>query len=441
MRKLITFILCLFAFNVYATSPKKILNIQHWKTQKGTSVYFVKIDNLPMLDVRVIFAAGSAYDGKLLGVSTLANSLIGEGTKKQSADEIAQVFDSIGAKFSTDSGRDKAVISLRTLTKPAYLNAALSEFTQVIGQPSFSAKALQRVKNQMTAAIKVNEQNPGSVASKAFYDVVYQDQPYSHDPLGSVASIKKMVGTDARRFYSHYYVEKNADIVLVGDLTLENAKQVAELIANALPQGRRPSRLKMAVPSKVDINLHIKFPAKQTAIMMGQVGINRHDPNYFPLVVGNYAFGGLPLGSVLFKEVRDQKGLAYYAGSSFSALQYRGPFVIQLKTRSTKTKEALDTVRKALDSFLNNGPTEQQLNAAKQNLIGSFPLALSSNANIASIVSNIAFYHLPLDYLDTYINKVRAVTPQQVKQAFAKTIQPERLAIITVGPAVSNSKK
>lgn len=434
MRKILISFLCVFSLTAFSAAPKKILNIQHWKTSAGGSVYFVSISNLPMLDVRVIFSAGSAYDGKTLGVASLTNDMIGEGTTTQSADKIAKTFDDIGARFSTGSGRDKAVVSMRTLTKPHYLNTALSELTQVISKMSFPQKTLRRVQNQVAAMIKVSQQKPGSVAKIEFYKTLYGSQPYAHNPLGTFASVKSITSADIQHFYSRYYVAKNADIILVGNLQLAQAKQIAEQISKALPSGKHALALRLATSLKNDIHRHIQFSARQTAIMIGQVGINRQNLDYFPLVVGNYAFGGLPLGSVLFQKVRNQKGLAYYIGSTFEALRYRGPFVIQLKTRVRKTKEALAVVQSALNSFLKEGPSEQQLNAAKQNLIGSFPLALSSNSNIAHIVSNIAFYRLPLNYLDTYESKVRAVTPKQVKDAFAKTIQPNRLAIITVGP-------
>ena len=167
---------------------------------------------------------------------------------------------------------------------------------------------------------------------------------------------------------------------------------------------------------------------------MGQIAIDRKSPDYFPLVVGNYVFGGLPLGSVLFQQVRNQKGLAYYAGSAFLPLRYRGPFIIQLKTRVEKTKEALTVVQNALSTFLQKGPTEQQLDMAKQNLIGSFPLKIANNRDIADVVSTIAFYHRPLNYLDTYEQNVRAVTPKQVTSAFNKIINPKQLTVVTVGP-------
>jgi len=433
MRKLLTVLLCLFLSNAFATSPKKILPIQYWQTKSGSKVYFVMIPNLPMVDVRVIFAAGSAYDGKKPGLASLTNNIIGEGTKHQTADQIAKTFDDIGAQFSTTVGRDKAMVSLRSLTEPKYFDVALDEFKRVLTKMTILPKAWRRVRNQTLATIKVNQQEPDSVAMTAFYKTVYGDQPYGHDPLGTLSSIELISTQDVLSFYKRYYVAKNADIVLVGNLTLSQAKRIANHISSALPKGKKSQRLKLSVPFYNDVHRHIQFPAKQTAILIGQLGITHGNPDYFPLIVGNYIFGGMPLGSVLFQQIRNRKGLAYYAGSSFQTLRYKGPFMIQLNTRKSKARKALSLVKSELNNFVENGPTQKQLNAAKQSLIGRFPLAISNNSNIAQIVSNIAFYQLPLNYLDTYESRIHAVTLKQVKIAFKKAIHPKNLIVVTVG--------
>lgn len=434
MRKLIIALFCLMSSSAFSLTPKTRINIQYWKTTKGTPVYFVSVRSLPMLDVRVIFAAGSVYDGNNPGLAFLTNSMIGEGTTTENANQIANSFDNLGAKFDTTTDRDQATVSLRSLSKSNYLDASLTEFTQVLSKMSFPLKTLERVKNQAIAAIKVKEEDPGSVGEVIFYKTIYGDQSYAHDPLGTPTSIKSIMPKDIEYFYKQYYVAQNASIVLVGDLTKTQAQKIAEQISVALPEGKEASYLHKAKSIQSAVQKHIPFAAKQSAIIIGQIGISRKNPNYFPLIVGDYAFGGLPLGSVLFHKVRNQKGLAYSVDSAFLPLRYRGPFIIQLKTRSNKTKEALSVVQNALYTFLKEGPTKEELDAAKQNLIGSFPFSIANNNDIASIVSRIAFYHWPLNYLDTYEHNIRAVTSTQIKAAFEKTIHPKHLTVITIGP-------
>jgi len=205
--------------------------------------------------------------------------------------------------------------------------------------------------------------------------------------------------------------------------------------------GSRAKRLKPAMMLTKSTFRHINFPAKQASIIIGQLGITRQNPDYFPLIVGNYIFGGLPQDSILFQQVREKRGLAYYVGSAFRPLRYRGPFMIIFQTRADKANEARQVVRKALRAFLAKGPTEKQLDASKQNIMGSFPLGLSTNSSIVGVITRIAFYRLPLNYLDTYIAKIRAVTRAQVKAAFKKIIRPQKMLVISVGPEPKTTLK
>jgi len=430
-----------FVFSAYAnTNNNIVMKIHRWKTANGATVYFVRVPSLPMLDVRAVFAAGSAYDGKSYGLASLTSSMIGEGSTAQNANQIAATFDRVGAKFNISAGRDMVVVSLRSLTDPKYLIPALATFSSALTKATFPLKALQREKNRAIAALHVEQQEPNEVASNAFYAAVYRKQAYAHQPLGTITSVKRLTREKVSTFYNRYYVARNASIVLVGDLTSRKAKKIARLISQGMHAGARAKGLKQAAMLTKPLDRHIIFPAKQTTVILGQVGITRRNSDYFPLIVGNYAFGGLPLSSILFRQVRDNRGLAYYAGSSFRPLRYRGPFIITFQTRANKAKEALAVVQQALKDYVDNGPTEAQLDAAKQNLIGSFPLALATNSDIAGVLTRIAFYHQSLNYLDRYRTKVAAVTREQVKVAFEKLIHPNKMVTILVGPTVKKTE-
>jgi len=367
--------------------------------------------------------------------------VIGEGANGKDANHIAKAFDRLGAKFSSTAGRDMAAVSLRSLTKPKYLKPAISLFSSVLTRANFPLKALQREKNLALAAIQVGQQEPEKVASKAFFAAIYGNQAYAHLPLGTRPIVKRLTRANVTGFYSRYYVAKNVDIILVGALTTNQAKRIARQISQGLLPGQRAKRLKVAVMLTKSSFQHITFPVKQASVMLGQVGITRKNPDYFPLIVGNYAFGGLPMGSILFQQVREKRGLAYYAGSSFQPLRYRGPYMILFQTRANKASKALQVVQEALKNFMANGPTQEQLDAAKQNMIGSFPLGLATNASIAGVLTRIAFYNQPLDYLDRYRANVRAVTREQVKAAFEKYIHPKKMVTISVGPTASVSRR
>lgn len=444
-RVIITLTLCAASTCAMATTAttvqsnaRSLVKIQHWKTANGAQVYFVRSTQLPMLDARLVFAAGSAYDNKHWGIASFTNRLIGEGTQTQTADQIAEAFDNVGASLSVWSGRDMAMVSLRSLSDSQYLTPALQTFTDVIAHPNFPAKAIYRTKNRVLAEIKVGQQKPGTVAKRAFYATIYSGQPYGHEPLGTLKSVAQFTQTDVQNFFQKYYTAENAKLFLVGNISRQQAEQIAQQLTQSLRVGSAPPKLPLATNVTQSQSKHINFPSKQTTIIIGQVGINRQSPDYFPLIVGNNVLGGNPLVSMLFKRVRDQRGLAYYVYSRFYPLALRGPFRIRLQTKARSSQEALQLVQRLVDQFIKNGPSQKALNVAKQNLILGFPQSIATNAGVLGAITNIGFYQRPLDYLDRYRDNIRAVTPAQVRDAFTRLVHPNRMVIITVGPQVGS---
>lgn len=423
--------LCLSS-SVFAAN-KPVLNIQHWATKNGAQVYFVREPEIPIIDIQVVFAAGSAYDGDQWGVSSFMNSMLNEGTTAQSADQIANTLDSVGAQVGGGVGRDMAALSLRSLTQPKYLKPALKTFSALLTQSNFPEVAFQRVKKLTLVAIRRQQQNPQTIAFNAFYYSVYGNYPYAHPSIGTLKTVSALTQQDVAHFYSQYYVAKNAKVIIVGDVTRKQAEAMAQQVVGGLPEGAPAKTLVTAANNDQQAYQFIPFPAKQNTIVLGQLGISRDNPQYLPLVVGSHILGGSPLASILFEQVRNKRGLTYGVYSHFSPLRYRGPFYIALQTRSSVAQQALEVVQAVLNKFVQEGPTHKQLTAAKQNLVGSFPLRLSTNAAIMANVTNIVFYHRPLDYLDTYRDRVKAVRVSEVKKAFQATIHPNKMKVVVVG--------
>ncbi len=190
---------------VSANKQGPVLAIQHWDTPNGASVYFVPEHQLPILDIEVLFNAGSAQDGANFGLANFTNEMIGEGAQDLTADQIADRFDSLGAQFSTNCGRDMAQISLRTLTNPEVLDSSLQTFTQVITQPNFASQSFGRVKNQLLQALLQEQQTPSDIADNAFYSALYGNYPYAHPPLGTPTVIKRLTPNSLINFSNHNF--------------------------------------------------------------------------------------------------------------------------------------------------------------------------------------------------------------------------------------------
>ena len=406
------------------------VTIEHWTTSNGARVYFVAAPSLPMLDVQVDFAAGSMFDppGKA-GLAALTRGILDLGTQQRDETAISEQLADIGAALGGGADTDRASISLRTLTDADKLPAALNILRDVLQQPRFDAAILEREKTRTIAGLKEAMTRPDSIAGKAFWEAMYPNHPYGRQATPeSVASLNR---ADLLDFHRRLYTAGNASISLVGQLNRQQAEKIAEDLSAALPAGQAPSLppAPVAAPATTKALPH---PASQAHISLGLPAIERGHPDFFPLMVGNYTLGGGGFVSRLVKEVRDKRGFAYSVYSYFAPLRHAGPFQIGLQTQRNQAGEAIKVVRQVLDEFIANGPSPDELAAAKANLSGSFPLRLDSNAKLLANIAVIGFYGLPLDYLDHYQAKVEAVTVDEVKRAFSRHVRTDRLMTVTV---------
>jgi len=409
------------------------LQIQHWTTGNGAHVYFVPAPELPMIDLRVTFDAGAARDGADGGVALLTNALLSEGAGGLDANQISERFESVGARFSNSAHRDMATIGLRSLSDGQYLEPAVETLTAIISQPEFPRDAFKRERSRMLIGLQQRKQSPGALADEAFYKAVYGTHPYAGQPSGTEKTVKALTAKKLRAFYQQYYVGRNAVIAIVGDLDRSAAEALAERIIGKLPAGKPAAQLPKVKDLAEAVEINIEHPSMQTHILIGTAGMKRGDPDFFPLYVGNHILGGSGLVARLSKEIREKRGLAYSSYSYFRPMRKKGPYTLGAQTRNASAGETLAVMRETLATFVTEGPSEEELEAAKKNITGGFPLRISSNKKIIDYIGMIGFYGLPLDYLDTFNAKVEAVTVADIKDAFQRRIHPDKMAIVMVG--------
>ena len=415
--------------------------IEHWQTIGGSRVYYVHTEGLPMADIQVVFNAGSASDGQQFGLSALTADLLDTGAGKWNADEIAQRFESVGAQFGVSSSMDTTTVSLRTLTDKTLFDKALETMQVILTKPAFNQADFKREQRRTLSGLKQQEESPAALASIAFYNALYGTHPYAHPESGVIKTVSAFKAADIRHFYQKSYVADNAIVVIVGALSKQQAEQTAEQLLAGLPLGKRPEALPdVAMPLKAT-QQHIEFPSSQTHVLVGLPGSYRKDPDYFNLYVGNHILGGSGLVSKLFDEIREKRGLAYSASSNFMPMLKPGPFLISLQTRNDQTAQALQVLNQTLADFINKGPTEVELTAAKKNITGGFAMRFDTNKELAGYVAMIGFYEMPLDYLDTFQQKTEQVTVASITDAFKRRVNPQLLQTITVGKSAEKSGK
>ncbi len=423
-------------FAAAALPARAILPIQHWQTPSGARVYFVENRDLPMLDVSLEFPAGPGYDrADKAGVAAMTNRLLNAGAGGMGEDEISRRMADVGARFGRRFDTDRAGYALRTLSSARERNQALDVMTRVLGSPAFPQEVLEREKVRIIAGLKESDTRPDTIASRTFYRMVYGDHPYALRASGEVDTIQKITRADLEGFYRGHYAAQYAVVAMIGDVTRAEAEAIADRLTRGLPaaSGAEPS-LPPVAGLAAGATRMIGHSATQAHIIIGAPGIHRDDPDYFPLFVGNYVLGGGGFVSRITDEVRQKRGLAYSASSYFSPLKREGPFLIGMQTQRDQAGEALEVVRRTLREFVAGGPTEQEVRAAKQNIVGGFPMRIDSNSKIHDYLSLIGFYRLPLSYLEDFTGNVERVTVAEIRDAFLRRIDPQRMVTVVVGP-------
>ncbi|MGI9301527.1 MAG: M16 family metallopeptidase [Gammaproteobacteria bacterium] len=425
---ILTIALWLTAFTAYA-APE----IQHWQTAQGMRVYFVPAPELPMLDIRLAMDAGSGRDGELPGLARLTSGLLNKGTGKLSADDVASRFEDVGAQYSARAGRDMLTISFRSLNDAQFLDPALETLMGVVTAPSFPERDFERAKNLTQITLQEQDQDPGDIGAKAFYRAVYGDHPFANPVTGTEESVAAIKREHVAEFHKRYFVAANTVMALVGDVSRDQAEKIAGRISAGLSSGEKAPPLPEVKPLTESKTVRVPFPSAQAHVYIGQPGMSRRDPHYFPLYVGNHVLGGSGFNSRLVKEVRIDRGLSYSVYSYFVPQSVKGPFLVNLQTRVDQAEEAVQLVKDTIKEFLRRGPSDVELTASTRNITGGFPLRIDSNNDVVEYLSAIAYYELPLNYLNAFNGKVTAVKKAAIRTAFQERIDLDKLVTVIVG--------
>lgn len=439
LKKIFSFLTITFVTSLICiTQAEAKLIIQHWQTKNGARVYFVEQHALPMLDLQVEFKAGSAYDStQKQGVAYLVNQLLNKGAGSLNEALISQQFADVGAEVRPRFDQDRAGLGLRTLSSLRERQQSLRTFQTILTQPHFDTVVLEREKQRLIEKIQEAQTQPDYIAGRQFMMALYPNHPYRFSPNGDIQTLKTIQTADLKQFYQDYYTANNAVISMIGDLTRQEAEQLAEQLS--APLATRATALPVlpaVLPPEKGQTISLDHPSQQSHIHIGFTGLKRNDPDYFPLFVGNYILGGGGFVSRLMEEIREKRGYAYSVHSYFAPLQELGVFEIGMQTKRAQTKEAVQVARQVLKNFIEQGPTATELETAKQNLIGGFPLRIDSNKKIAEYLAVIGFYQLPLTYLDDFTKNIDKVTIKEIHRTFKQRLPLDRFTTVVVGEKI-----
>ena len=422
-------------------SAQAILPIEKLDSVKGAKAYLVQTQALPMLDIEISIDAGDRFDptGKS-GLASMTAELMNYGARSskgalseaQIADEIAD----LGANFGISVGGERAVIRIRSLSRKDLRDRAVQLASAMLSAPTYDAKILEREKQRAITGLLEAETKPESVLERRFRKSVYGNYPLSESP--SVKSVGSVSISDLARFHQQFYRGDRIIVSIVGDVSPVEANEIVEVLLKNVPQSGAaipalPQFERSPIEPLASRQIYIPFDSQQAHIAMGMTAITRSNPDYFPLIVGNYILGGGGFVSRLMSEVREKRGLAYSVFSYFAPGKDTGIFQAGLQTKGDQATLALEVMNSTIANFIANGATPSELQAAKANLVNGFPLRIDNNRKLLDNVSSIAWNDLPLDTLETWTTKVDAVTLEQVSAAFQKYLAMDRMKIVVLG--------
>lgn len=390
--------------------------------------------NLPLVLVRVVLDAGSRRDpvGQP-GLAHLTADLVTEGTATRSAQEIKDQIDFIGAALDADAEQDYAVLSLQVLRKD--LDTGLDLLADVLLHPAMRADELARRREAVLATLRSQEDDPTTVAQKAFQRTLFGDTPYGHVVEGTTESVAALTRADLQQFYTRYYRPTGAAIVVVGDVSTDEARAAVQRVLGGWDGAAPPPFVYPPFTPPAAQTVRLERPVTQAGIVLGDLGIARDNPDYEAIQVMNYILGGGGFSSRLMDNIRTQAGLAYSVGSFFAAAKSPGPFEIVMQTKNASVADAVARARQQVEQIRSAPVGDDELEEAKRYLTGSYPLRLDSNAKIADFIAQTWFYGLGLNYADVYIARVNAVTREDVTRVARQYLHPERFIEVVVAGA------
>ena len=426
------------------TNPLKVTvpTIQQFKTKAGIPVAFVQTTTLPIVDIDLRFNAGSARDGSIrkdgFGIANMAATMLTQGTKKLDENEFTRAGETLGINLDSSAHKDMFIVSLRSLSDDKHLLPGIDLMTQMLSEPAFDEQVLARNKARLLVGLQQQKQDPNSLASIAFNQALYGDHPYAHPSVGTLESVPNIDKQQLIEFKNRYLVAANASIAMTGNLTLSQAKKLAEDITSTLPAGQTAPALPEPKPLNQTKHIHIPFPSTQTTILMGQLGSKRatnpkDQQQQTNFAVGNEVMAGSNFNARLMTEVRQNLGYTYGITGSMTPMLAKGPYQIGFSTRNDKALDAINASLAVINKTLDEGITNSEMRLTTDNLKNSFPMSFASNAGINNLLGMMNFYQLPNTYLTDYINRIDQVKLAGVNQTMRDTLKPADFLIVTVG--------
>lgn len=430
MKKCLFFFL-LFLLVIPASRLQARLVPQRSVLDNGLVLLSSEQRDLPMITFRILIDAGSRHDPEGRGgLARLTARLLTRGTRERTSLQISEILDFIGASLHTGGGREVASVQLTVLKKD--LDTGLKLLTEILTESTFPPEEIERQRQSTLASIQAKKEDPGEIAEMKFLEALFPQSPYGRPTEGTERSVRAIERRNLVGFYKRLYRPNRAILAAVGDIShgelVEKLRQAFQVWERGAPI-ENPSFSDSTGPADV-IRIHKKLT--QANIIIGHEGVPRNHPDYYAIRVMNYILGGGGFSSRLMDSIRNERGLAYSVYSTFDADKYTGTFRVVMQTKNETANEAIRIAVEEIRRIRERGVSTEELQAAKNYLIGSFPLRFDTNSRIAGLLAQVEFFGLGLDYVERYPELIRPVSREDVLRVAKRHLRPENLITVIV---------
>lgn len=399
----------------------------------GLELLVVEHHELPLVDMILVVKTGSEGDpANKAGVATLTASMLDEGAGRRSSLDIADQEAFLGVQIGTGSGWDQSTVTLHAPV--AVLDSAMALFADVALRPTFPAGDLERLrKERLTELLQLKDRAP-QIADRAYAAILYGERhPYGRPLTGTEASTRAITRADVRRFYQAYYRPNNATLIVVGDVTAADVEQRVRTLFGGWARGTVPSTQFAEPPAGLATAIYLidKPGAPQSSVRIGSIGVPRSTDDYFAILVMNTILGG-SFTSRLNSNLRETHGYTYGAGSGFSMRRSAGPFTARAEVVGAKSDSSLIEFMKELRAIREDVPATE-LEKAKRYLQLQLPGEFETTGDIASQLIPVVVHGLPLDYYNSYVQRIEEVSAADVRRVAERYVDPTKFAVVVVG--------
>lgn len=417
---------------VLSASLAQAFTIQEVKSPGGITAWLVSEKAIPLIAMNFSFKDGSANDpaGKD-GLSTFLTGTMDEGSGDMLSKEFQQKRDALAFRMSFDAGKDYFEGGFQTLSKNRAESFEL--LRQAITSPRFDPEPLERVRQQFLLNVRDKAEDPQSMASSQFMNMVLPGDPYARKDDGTEASIAAVTADDLRAVHKRIFARDTLQVAVVGDIDAAELGPLLDKIFGGLPATSVRPALPPVTPQQGPALKITERNMPQSVIVFGHEGIKRDDPDFIPAYIMSEILGGGGFKARLAEEIRERRGLTYGVGMGLSPMDRTGLYTGFLQTKNESAGEAVKLVRDVMTAMAKDGPTQAELDEAKTYLTGNYALRFTSNGAIAGQLLGLQQQNLGIDYVTRRNSLVDAVTLEQVKTQAARLLHPDRLIVSVVG--------